>query len=470
MSSLTTSYVKMARMNPFHFHLYGTGDFYANTIPYFEEQKGFCQLMHWNQNVYFQFMSLDPNLEIGGADGSYCTLRNNEGTLIGELTDYTIERLQTLYRIGQYYVYCVHGNLPVAGSVEDGIYFLQLSLKMDTDEYWILYSEPLNIKELHDHTIIIEYEHTENDFDIIWTDAKSQQMFIEIEGGMKSDGITPSGKHVVYSDLQQRPQMLNSIPFNVYKWTFGGSLGIPNWMIDKINRALSCDKFYINNVQYMRVDGAKLERSGDDAYPLASWSIDMMKADNEQSIEFNKAGIGVDGKWSDRGVWEDNDTWTDLDIINISVDVEVGETAIFYVVLLPISPAGAYTNGTIDWGDGSPIETIEGTFFTYEYGVAGEYDIILSVEKGISQVFTFDDSHITSIDMSLATDLDYISVLGNYLTEEAMTSLIESMMDRTGLDIGYYQLVPQEATFLQDLTAGQLAMLTAKNYEVYIPK
>lgn len=312
MASLTTSFVKISNLCPYRFHLDGVGAFEVQSYPAWYTPRLYRHLAHWGGNVYFQFMCLNSALEIGGSTGAYCRIVDNAGATVATMT---IEKMASIFTIEGYTVFCVHGNWPLAiANFADGTYFLKLTIPISSGEYQTLYSEPFYVRSAHDDSLKIGYEHDENDFDVIWTDERSQQMEIELVGGLKPEDVTPGGKFTVYSDLQQIPVMLNAQPYNTYRFTFGGSEGIPNWLIDKLNRALSCDKFYINDEQFCRADGAKWERTGEDGYNLAGWSIELMKSNGDSSQEFNAAGISDYGYWTDEGVWKDSDTWVDESI------------------------------------------------------------------------------------------------------------------------------------------------------------
>ena len=306
MTSLSTSFVKIARINPYHFHKFGSGDFFYNQIPDFEKKIGYRQLAHWGGNIYFQFMCLNSALTIGGSTGAYCRIVDNNG-----LTKHTlkIQRLQDLYTLDGYTVYAVTGNWPLADAgLADGTYFFKLTIPSSSGSYWIFYSEPFKVAESHDNSVVIEYDNDENDYDVIWTDVLSQKMFIEVEGGVKSDDVTPGGKFTMYMDLGQRPTSLNNTPYNTYKFTFGDAYGLPNWMADKLNRALCCSEIYIDNIGYSRAENAKMERSGEENFPLSAWTIDLIRSDGDSSIDYTESGQSDTGAWNDDGVWQDTET------------------------------------------------------------------------------------------------------------------------------------------------------------------
>jgi hypothetical protein len=166
-------------------------------------------------------------------------------------------------------------------------------------EQW--YSEPISIKSEHQDTIQLVYTNSGNDFDAYFGPNQyniGQTSFtLRVEGGFRSDGFQPSSIDNAFYDQTHNATMLSSVPFNVKKITFGTNLGIPNYIVDKINRALSCDTVYVDNQLHQKVDGAKLEKTFLHNYPKGIWTIDLVEGVNNYSdyadvIKKTPAGIG----------------------------------------------------------------------------------------------------------------------------------------------------------------------------------
>jgi hypothetical protein len=297
MTTLATSYLKVPRVCPYRFHLNGVGDFFVNEIPHGETKVGYCIKDHWGAYIYFQYLSLKSSLGLTTVD-----ICDASGTSIHILETGPMD---TLTKVDEnYYCYYAKGNYPLPGVHADGVYYLRISFEYSPGLYKVLYSEPINLKTSHTDVIEIEYEHTKNDFDVIWTDPKSSPMFLRLVGGMHSDGFTPGGKFTMYENLKYQPVILRAVPFNIEKFTFGDSRGIPNWVAERISRLFACDKVYINDIQYSRNEGAKLEKQAERGFPLAVWDLELIRSFNEQSDEFAEEGLG--DTWKDEGVWKDS--------------------------------------------------------------------------------------------------------------------------------------------------------------------
>lgn len=169
-------------------------------------------------------------------------------------------------------------------SINEGVYFLQLAYAYSEFEDYIFFSEAICVKTTHENSILINYFNDENDFDCAF-DTNINFQF-RVTGGFLKDGFSPASKDVVYKNQRYDNVQLSSLPYNVEKLTIGASEGIPNFIADIINRALSCSNFYVDGVRYVKNEGTKFERNGiDKYYPLAAWSIELIKSINEYSIK-----------------------------------------------------------------------------------------------------------------------------------------------------------------------------------------
>jgi hypothetical protein len=150
------------------------------------------------------------------------------------------------------------------------------------------YSEPLYFQDLFDDSILIKYGHSNNNFDLICIDPDDGvtpiYFYHRFYGGFDTRDYEPSSKDYVYRDQQWNLTQLDSIPFNVQKLTIGDGGGIPNWQANIINRIFSCDYLLINNNEYIKNEGAKMEKTVAEMSPMAGWKIELAESLNTNSI------------------------------------------------------------------------------------------------------------------------------------------------------------------------------------------
>lgn len=263
--------------NPIRLHNVVSSDFFYNQIPSFEAQIGYNQPYVMGDRPYLQVMAT--------TSGATMTMR------LVDLYGVIYKTWPVYYSGYQYgtgsarrFVYHWINTFPYSSQISEGVYFLQLTIE-DSDGTLTFYSEPIMLTILApDNTVTLVYSHDVNDFDTVFvSDKVIGEFLMRIEGGMKSDGFTPGGKFTMFQDQDYRSVVLNSQPYNVEKFTFGPSIGAPNYIGDKINRIFALLTVTIDGVGYSRNEGAKVERSGDSGSPIAGWVIDLVKTENPYS-------------------------------------------------------------------------------------------------------------------------------------------------------------------------------------------
>ena len=181
--------------------------------------------------------------------------------------------------------------------VAAGCYRLKfVILFVDTEKEDVtLYSEWFEICDTVENQLLIRYSHPENDYDVAFmfdVDGSYPQTFEAlIEGGMWSNDFTPATSEEVYQDQIHDLVTLKSIPFNTIKLTFGTAKGIPNWRADWLNRVFSLDTVTVNNIQYRKAEGAKLESESISRYPYRTWKLEVIKPETTFSNSYGDATV-----------------------------------------------------------------------------------------------------------------------------------------------------------------------------------
>jgi hypothetical protein len=266
--------LKLPFLNPVRFHDATSGQFAIDIRPSFEVRRGYAQKFNISDFLYLQF-----HFQTAPATFTVYLMQFNGLTATDSIAD-TISTSQILdINFSNLYSYELNYTFSTAGT-----YYLKAEITIGVQSY-TLYSEPILVKTSHANTIAIFYDNLVNDYDFLFTTANCFGMMLRIEGGMKSDGLQPGGKFEMYHDLDYVSEQLNASVFNVEKWTFGPSAGMPNYMFDKLNRIFALSTSRIDGVEYVRNDGAKWERKGSDDYPLCGVTIDLVKKENNYSDE-----------------------------------------------------------------------------------------------------------------------------------------------------------------------------------------
>lgn len=158
----------------------------------------------------------------------------------------------------------------------EGIYQIQASYVNDLLQNVTYYSEPIELKEIHENTVRIEYRNSENNFDLIFeTDFVG---ILRVEGAILNP--KPASDDVIYNDQDRNSTTVYSLPYDIYQFFIGASEGIPDWLVSKVNRAFSFDIMSLDGEYYNKVEGAKFEETRVENYPFSGQVIDIMPVDN----------------------------------------------------------------------------------------------------------------------------------------------------------------------------------------------
>jgi len=267
---------KLSYLNPIRFHQSGIGDFAYNEIPAHEFQRGYNQVYFHGDRPWIQVLSATPFAAM------FMKLIDNEGTVYK-----TWQFYRSGYSYGAWFTFDWVGVFPPASVAPAGVYFLKLEIQ-DAGGSLVFYSEPISLVASQDETLKIVYTHDLNEFDTYFTIGTGVNFLLRVEGGVKSEGLQPGGKFTMFQDLDYQSLILQAQPYNVEKFTFGPSAGIPNHLADKLNRIFSLSSVTINGTAYTRNEGAKMERNGETDYPLAGWSLELVKTANPYSDAFSE--------------------------------------------------------------------------------------------------------------------------------------------------------------------------------------
>ena len=264
-------------LNPVRFHDLVSGKFAIDMIPDFFVRRGYCQKFTTSDVLYLQFHFTQKL-----SDFKFYVM-TNAGEIIDTIhtTQITNITFSSLYSYEMKYTF-----------TQTGTFILRADIKYGTQNA-VAYSEPIKVAQSFKNTISVFFNHDENDFDVLFLSQNCVGFTFRVEGGLLPTNFTPSGKYEIYKDLDYKSKQLNAYVFNIERYTFGPSTGIPNYIVDKLNRMLSLATFRINDVDYVRADGAKWERSGVDSYPLAGWTIDLIRRDNAFSDSIDLVGSPI---------------------------------------------------------------------------------------------------------------------------------------------------------------------------------
>lgn len=259
-------FVEFGKARPTRFDQVAFDEFWhSESLLSFQEDNGYRAKAQSTDVDWVQFHHT-------GTHGFDVFLMNNKGEVV---TTVPIFRASNNFAGN---VWDAHGTItPVAlktavfrlqwGGVDliDGeIYFLKFEVYFSADKsIKVSYlSEPIEYRIKHEGTMLINYTHKYNQHGIFWTFVNTStpaaswaiNMRLRIDGYIED--FTPDSNDTFYEDQIFDLRLLDSTPYRKFKLF---SYDVSDYHIDKINRAFSCDTVFLNNKQYGKDDGAKIE-------------------------------------------------------------------------------------------------------------------------------------------------------------------------------------------------------------------
>lgn len=234
--------------------------FVDNQILEWQQQSVYYQKVQNNDGIYFQF-----NSNYGPVS---CVLVNCNNTVVA--TGIITPVVSTYFKV-PFVGYNCFIDISNTSTITEGIYYIKLSVGSPST---IILSEPLYIKEKHKNTMLFEYSNDSNAFDVIF---QNKEIFsLRCEAAML--GFQPGSSEVVYEDEPANLTTLSAYPFRTWKLKIGEAKGVTDWLIDKINRLLSCNTVKIDGKHYTKNEGSKLEPNGKDEIITKGWIIELRES------------------------------------------------------------------------------------------------------------------------------------------------------------------------------------------------
>jgi hypothetical protein len=197
--------------------------------------------------------------------------------ITGELID-TIPYSQIMPNYNDPTLYIYEVDIDMSGYDEGDYYF---TIEFGSPVTIIMQSENICLKDTHDNSIMIEYTQDTFREDMIFETGITPG--IRVYGTKKFKG--PSSKNTLYEDQVLNETLIRSVNYRVWTLIIGGTEGIPDYMADKIDRALGCASLLIDGKSYTKTEGS-LEPNEIDDYPMRGWRIDLREKLNRASRHF----------------------------------------------------------------------------------------------------------------------------------------------------------------------------------------
>lgn len=270
------NYVNIPLLNPFKFY---PNVSQATAGVHFDDNFMCARIRRWERNIGYQqkwVKSETTKLQIESSlPPNDLVLVNFYGQTIKSFT-WTIVFTGVSYKIYE-------TTFDPSTGVSSGVYFLFQKVSFGSIT-WRAISEPINIQNNWPDTSLIRYYHSYNDWDVAFLAAGIEFNF-RCECGITD--FNPLNESTDFIDQTHDTKILWGVPFREWKLSVGIEPGVAEWVVDLLNRIFICDHVYVQKKQFAKKAGVSGQVTRVKGYPLIGWSLDLVEAKNQFSLQFS---------------------------------------------------------------------------------------------------------------------------------------------------------------------------------------
>ena len=163
--------------------------------------------------------------------------------------------------------------------VDDGIYYFLITIDDGVVKQYI--SEPTDIRQTHEKTILINYTNSINDYDVVYSLNPSFSVRLDATLSEPSNEFNPTTFRNQKGDLRQ----VRARNWRKYILTIGAEEGTNGIIVDKITNILKSDTITIDGKKMLLSEGAEIEVTPfSENYPLSTIKLELEEYDNSDSV------------------------------------------------------------------------------------------------------------------------------------------------------------------------------------------
>lgn len=169
----------------------------------------------------------------------------------------------------------------------DGVYFLYQKNELLSIKFEAI-TEPILLADDHSNLLLFSYKNSFNDHGVIWTTGIEMKFMCEAA----IVDYNPDGDRNAYVDQPHNVKTLSGTAFRTFRLDVGEAPGVAPWIIDVINRIFHLDRVLLSapggpaGMKYERPESSKWEINRVKGYPLIGGRLEILPADNLDSLQF----------------------------------------------------------------------------------------------------------------------------------------------------------------------------------------
>ena len=168
--------------------------------------------------------------------------------------------------------------------VNEGIYYFLITVDDGVERQYI--SEPTDIRQTHKETILIGYNNSVNDYDVVASLNPSFNVRLDATLSEPINEFNPTTFRNQKGNLRQ----VRARNWRKYTLTIGAAEGTNGIIVDKIANILKADNIYIDGKKMVFAEGADIEVAPfGEKYPLSTIKIELEEYYNNDSVAIGNA-------------------------------------------------------------------------------------------------------------------------------------------------------------------------------------
>lgn len=172
---------------------------------------------------------------------------------------------------------------------KDNIYYLRITVSFDNGKSQSFLSEPIDLREKHHDSILIEYQNSYNKNNVLF-EQTSQKFCFRVKG---VGTASPQTDKVIFKDQYNDSVLLSGDSYILWEFVIGGKgFYLPDYAISILNDVLSLDSLKIDNKRYTPTEETSIEKQDNDrTYTSASFVLAEYR--NKDTEEFYSNEISL---------------------------------------------------------------------------------------------------------------------------------------------------------------------------------
>lgn len=174
-------------------------------------------------------------------------------------------------------------------SLAEGKYWLLLTVTFPDDVEQQYISEPFKVKAVWSNTILTQFSHSSNEYDVVF--SLNPRFSFRIESTLAKP--RPVYEDVGFDDQQRNKKMLNSELNQQQDFIIGFRSSVPYWTLKHLAEAFRCSRVLLDKKQFVKPENEQWEVEDKEPTPLINATLVVQEQNKWQNYTFGDASLVI---------------------------------------------------------------------------------------------------------------------------------------------------------------------------------